>query len=115
MAKTHQKNFRLSEAALANLAAICRRSGVNETAAVEMSLAALAVGLTHEQPASVFARHQADFHWDESNLVWCLSGVDKQGASWQTQNFGAQNQAQAEVDAAQYLLNSKENQTPDGA
>lgn len=44
--KTQQINFRLSETARNNLAVICEISGVNQTAAVEMALAALAHGLT---------------------------------------------------------------------
>ena len=44
--KTQQINFRLSETARNNLAVICETSGVNQTAAVEMAIAALAKGLT---------------------------------------------------------------------
>lgn len=44
--KTQQINFRLSETARNNLAVICETSGVNQTAAVEIALAALAKGLT---------------------------------------------------------------------
>lgn len=51
--KTQQKNFRLSEQAIANLAAIADRSGVNETAAVEMALAALANGLTRSEMTDI--------------------------------------------------------------
>ena len=39
--KTKQLNVRLSETAWNNLASICQASGINQTAAVEIALAAL--------------------------------------------------------------------------
>jgi hypothetical protein len=44
--KTKQLNVRLSETAWSNLAAICQASGINQTAAIEIALAALTKGLT---------------------------------------------------------------------
>ena len=41
-------SFRLSDQALENLKTICRISGTNQTAAVELAIAALATGLTKE-------------------------------------------------------------------
>lgn len=49
--KTQQFNFRLSQQAQSNLQKICDVSGVNQTAAVEMALAALANGLTNRSNA----------------------------------------------------------------
>lgn len=49
--KTQQFNFRLSQQAQSNLQKICGVSGVNQTAAVEMALAALANGLTNRRLA----------------------------------------------------------------
>jgi hypothetical protein len=49
--KTQQNNFRLSAQAQSNLKTICDVSGVNQTAAVEMALAALANGLTNRRNA----------------------------------------------------------------
>lgn len=47
--KTQQSNFRLSQQAQSNLKIICDMSGVNQTAAVEMALAALVNGLTNRR------------------------------------------------------------------
>jgi hypothetical protein len=47
--KTQQSNFRLSQQAQSNLKIICDVSGVNQTAAVEMALAALVTGLTNRR------------------------------------------------------------------
>ena len=49
--KTQQFNFRLSQQAQSNLQKICDVSGVNQTAVVEMALAALANGLTNRSNA----------------------------------------------------------------
>jgi hypothetical protein len=50
-------SFRLSDQALKNLEVICLISGVNQTAAIELALAALATGLTKiekkEEPQDV--------------------------------------------------------------
>lgn len=49
--KTQQFNFRLSQQAQSNLQKICDVSGVNQTAAVEIALAALVNGLTNRSNA----------------------------------------------------------------
>jgi len=49
--KIQQSNFRLSQQAQSNLKIICDVSGVNQTAAVEMALAALKNGLTNRRNA----------------------------------------------------------------
>ena len=51
MAKTKQKNIRPSKAALDHLAFIVGKTGVNETAAIEMALAMLAQSLRGKKPA----------------------------------------------------------------
>ena len=53
--------------------------------------------------AETFKRYQSDFSWNADAKTWCLSGTDKDGNYWETDDYDAPGIAQARRDAVEYL------------
>ena len=56
-----------------------------------------------DQTDSVVEYDCGEFTWDWSERVWCLSGTDG-GNGWETDDYQADSEEQARLDAIQYLL-----------
>jgi hypothetical protein len=57
----------------------------------------------NEQLNDLLKKHNSQFNWNEENKTWCLSGIDK-GNAWETDDYEADNQEEAENDAINYLI-----------
>ena len=56
-----------------------------------------------DQNDSVVDYSTGEFNWDCTEKVWCLSGVDG-GNGWETDDYEADTEEQAKLDAIQYLI-----------
>jgi hypothetical protein len=56
-----------------------------------------------DQAPAVVEYDTAEFNWDPEWEVWCLSGTSSWGG-WETDNYRADSEQQALLDAVQYLI-----------
>ena len=57
-----------------------------------------------DQTPAVIEYDTGEFNWDPEWEVWCLSGTDVWGNGWETDNYKADSEQQALLDAIEYLI-----------
>lgn len=57
-----------------------------------------------DQNDSVVDYDYGEFSWDWNKKVWRLSGTDAWGNAWETDDYDADSEEQALLDAVQYLV-----------
>lgn len=57
-----------------------------------------------DQADAVVDYSSGEFNWDSAKKLWCLSGSGTWGNGWETDNYHADSEQQALLDAIEYLI-----------
>ena len=113
MSRPGYLNFYITEEREVWLREVCDRLGLPHThkmygKAIDTSLAAMVAGMTETKGEDEMAldelltKYKANFHYSDG--LWCLSGTSADGNYYETDDYEADTQEEAEEAAIEYLI-----------